>query len=214
MGKIQIGSRAIDDSRQRKYMTTSQEPTTYDGVDLTTLKPKMKRFARHYMSTVNVTQSAEASGYTPASGFRLLKRADVQAYLQWLVTDEANADIASPTEVLEGLTRAANGEMYDQVVLQNGKIVEKRIDAKDRISAYNTLAKFHGLLQPEVQVNQQFNINVDIVDAVEDDAEVIEPDEEDIVEGDFTELESDEDEEVVFNSADFDAGFLGGIGKQ
>ena len=104
--------------------------------------------------------------------------------------------------------------MYDQVVLQNGKIVEKRIDAKDRISAYNTLAKFHGLLQPEVQVNQQFNINVDIVDAVEDDAEVIEPDEEEIVEGDFTELESDEDEEVVFNSADFDAGFLGGIGKQ
>lgn len=213
MGKIKVGSRELDDSRQRQYMTTSQEPTTYDGVDLTTLKPKMKRFARHYMSTVNVTQSAEASGYTPASGFRLLKREDVQAYLQWLVTDEANAEIASPTEVLEGLTRAANGEMYDQVVLQSGKIVEKRIDAKDRISAYNTLAKFHGLLQPEVQVNQQFNINVDIVDEVENEAEIIE-DEPELLEADFSEVEEDSEEEDTYNSADFNSGFLGGIGKQ
>lgn len=212
MGKIKVGSREIDDSRQRQYMTASQEPVTYDGVDLTTLKPKMKRFARHYMSTVNVTQSAEASGYTPASGFRLLKRPDVQAYLQWLVTDDANAQIASPTEVLEGLTRAANGEMYDQVVLQSGKIVEKRIDAKDRISAYNTLAKFHGLLQPEVQVNQQFNISVDIVDAVEDDTEIIEELEEEVVEGEFTEVETED--EITFSSSDVDMGFLGGIGKQ
>lgn len=210
MGKIQIGSRQIDDDRHRQYMTTANEPMTFDGVDLTTLKPKMKRFARHYMSTVNVTQSAEASGYTPASGFRLLKRPDVQAYLQWLVTEEANAQIASPTEVLEGLTRAANGEMYDEVVLQNGKKVEKRIDSRDRLTAFVTLSKFHGLLQPEVQVNQQFNINVDIVDSVEDEAEEVEEVEE-TVEGDFEEIE--DSNEFDFSSNIGSTDFLGGIGR-
>lgn len=212
MGKIKIGSREVDNDRYRQFMTTSQEPTMFEGVDLTGLKPKMKRFARQYMATVNVTQSAEYAGYNASSGFRLLKREDVQAYLHWLVTEEANAQIASPTEVLEGLTRAAMGDMYDQVVLQNGSVVEKRIDSKDRLTAYVTLAKFHDLLRPEVQVNQQFNIQVDIVEGLDSPEEIIEDDEEDTVEGEFESIEEVEDNFDI-EDGDLSIGFLGGIGK-
>lgn len=208
MGKIKVGNREIVSDRHRQYMTTSDEPTSFDGVDLTALKPKMKRFARHYMSTVNVTQSAEAAGYNASSGFRLLKREDIQAYLQWLVTEQADANIASPTEVLEGITSIAKGDTYDEVVLQSGQVVKKRVDSKDRLSAYVTLAKFHNLLQPETQVNNQFNIQVDIVDGLDNPEEEYE-DSEEIMDAEFTEVE-DSNEEV---DPDVDTDFLTGIGK-
>lgn len=208
MGKIKVGNREIVADRHRQYMTTSEEPTSFDGVDLTALKPKMKRFARHYMSTVNVTQSAEAAGYNASSGFRLLKREDIQAYLQWLVTEQADANIASPTEVLEGITSIAKGDTYDEVVLQSGQVVKKRVDSKDRLSAYVTLAKFHNLLQPETQVNNQFNIQVDIVDGLDNPEEEYD-DSEEVLEAEFTEVE-ESDEEV---DLDVDTDFLTGIGK-
>ena len=210
MGKIKVGNREIVADRHRQYMTTSEEPTSFEGVDLTALKPKMKRFARHYMSTVNVTQSAEAAGYNASSGFRLLKREDIQAYLHWLVTEQADANIASPTEVLEGITSIAKGDTYDEVVLQSGQVVKKRVDSKDRLSAYVTLAKFHNLLQPETQVNNQFNIQVDIVDGLDSPDENEDyNDSEEIMDAEFTEVDETEDEV----DPDLDTEFITGIGK-
>lgn len=212
MGKIKVGNREIVSDRHQQYMTTSEEPSSYEGVDLTALKPKMKRFARHYMSTVNVTQSAEAAGYNASSGFRLLKREDIQAYLHWLVTEQADADIASPTEVLEGITAIAKGETYDEVVLPSGAVVTKRVDSKDRLSAYVTLAKFHDLLRPEVQVNNQFNIKVDIVDGLDDPDEGEDYDD-GSVEPEIIDAEFEEVEEGSEIDPDIDTDFLGGIGN-
>lgn len=180
---VKIGGREIA-QRQESFLGVTNEPHYFNDVDLTTLKPKMKRFARHYMSTVNVAQACEISGYKNAShGHKLLKRDDVQAYLQWLVDEASNANIASPTDVLERLTDAMEGRLYDEVVLQSGKKVEKRIDSKDRIAAMGILSKFHGLQTEKVEISHEYNISVDIEDVFLDDEDLSET-----LEGEFEEI--------------------------
>lgn len=193
---VRIGNRELAE-RQRKYLTTSKEPDEYEGVDLTTLKPKMKRFARHYMQTMNIAESCRSVGYNESSGYRVLKRPDVKAYLQWLVSENADAAIMSPTQVLEELTNIALRNSSDYTVTVKGDVVEKPIDTSVQLSALNSLAKFHELMAPDVRVEQSLNIVVDITDDVPKEAEEVE-EQEDYIDGDFTEIE-EEDNDVSYD---------------
>lgn len=204
---VKIGGREIA-NRQDSFMGVTQEPQYFNDVDLSTLKPKMKRFARHYMSTVNVAQSSEMAGYKSANhGHKLLKRADIQAYLQWLVDEASNANIASATDVLEMLTAAAQGHMEDEVVLQSGKKISKRIDSKDRIAAMGILSKFHGLQTEKVEISHEYNIKVDIDEVFKDDDEEF-----DTIDGEFEEVtdkydpaeDSDDEDDTSLDDDDFE----------
>lgn len=196
---LKIQGKEVGD-RQKNYMTATQTPDYYDGVDLTTLKPKMKRFAQHYVETVNIAESCRSVGYNESSGHRLLKRDDVKAYIQWLITEASNADIMTATEVLEHLTKIAKRDGYDEIVTARGDKIQARISTKDQISALQQLAKFHDLLSPDVQVNNELNIIVDIAEPEPELEEVLEdePDEE-VVEGEFEETEEDVDFEFLQN---------------
>lgn len=195
---VKIGKREVG-NRHEKYISEVNEPDQYDGVDLTTLRPKMKRYIKHYMSTMNNAEACRSVGYNESTGWRLLKRDDVKAYMKWIMNEKSEAKIMSPTEVLERFTEIAERNAYDQVVTPKGDVIDKRIDVNTQISALNSLAKFHELLMPDTQVNQEFNIIVDITDAVEEpkEAEVIE-EVEVIEEGDFNESEEDLGEDLEF----------------
>lgn len=181
--------------RQQQYMTSSQTPDYYDGVDLTTLKPKMKRFAQHYVATVNIAESCRSVGYNESSGHRLLKRADVKAYIQWLITEQSNADIMTATEVLEHLTKIAKRDGYDEIVTAKGDKIQARISTKDQLTALQQLAKFHDLLTPDVQVNNELNIIVDIAEPEDDEEEIKQAEavEDDALEADFEETDEELD---------------------
>lgn len=192
---IKVHNREVGD-RQTKYMTSTQVPEYYNDVKLSGLNPKQKRFAQNYVSTVNVAEASRAVGYSESSGHRLLKRADVQAYIQWLVTEQANADIMSATEVLEELTKIGRREATDIVVTKDGLKVEKKIDVKDQISALQQLAKFHDLLTPDTQVNNEFNIVVNIEEPSSEEEGIKEA--EIIEEADYTAIEAPEDDDVDY----------------
>lgn len=191
---LKIQGKEVGD-RQKQYMTSSQTPDFYDGVDLTTLKPKMKRFAQHYVETVNIAESSRSVGYSESSGHRLLKRPDVKAYIQWLITEASNADIMTATEVLEHLTRVAKRDGYDEIVTAKGDKIQARISTKDQLTALQQLAKFHDLLSPDVQVNNELNIIVDISEPEDDEEEIKQAEavEDDALEADFEETDEELD---------------------
>ena len=196
---VKIGKREVG-ARHEKYISTLNEPTEYDGFDLTAIKPKMKRFVKHYMSTMNNAESCRAVGYNESTGWRLLKRDDIKAYMKWIMEEKSTADIMSPTEVLERFTEIAKRDAYDQVVTPKGEVVDKRIDVNTQLSALNSLAKFHELLMPDTQITNELNIIVDITDSIAapEEAEAIEEPVE-TIEGDFEELnEEDLGEDLGF----------------
>lgn len=197
---LKIQGKEVGD-RQKQYMTSSQTPDYYDGVDLTTLKPKMKRFAQHYVETVNIAESSRSVGYSESSGHRLLKRPDVKAYIQWLITEASNADIMTATEVLEHLTRVAKRDGYDEIVTAKGDKIQARISTKDQLTALQQLAKFHDLLSPDVQVNNELNIVVEIAEPEPEEElkEAEEVEEDDTVEGEFEETDEEVDYEFLTN---------------
>ncbi|MGN9285804.1 terminase small subunit, partial [Enterococcus faecium] len=96
----------------------------------------------------------------------------VKAYIQWLITEQSNADIMTATEVLEHLTKIAKRDGYDEIVTAKGDKIQARISTKDQLTALQQLAKFHDLLTPDVQVNNELNIIVDISEPEDDEEEI------------------------------------------
>lgn len=162
MPKKDILSRKSEMQRLDTVRPARDEPTLFDGVDLRQLKPKMKRFARRYLELYNVAAAAEEAGYTPASGYRLFKRDDVQAYMRMLIDASGEEGIASAVDVLKYLSDVMIGNIDEQVVLPTGEKVNKRADLKDRTAAANLLGKFHGTFTERVEIQNEYNIVVDI----------------------------------------------------
>lgn len=196
---VKIGKREVGE-RHEQYITQLNEPDEYNGVDLTTLKPKMKRYINHYMGTMNNAEACRAVGYSESSGWRVLKREDAKAYMKWVMEEKSQASIMSPTEVLERFSQIAQRDAIDYTVTVKGDVVEKPIDVTTQLSALNSLAKFHELLQPDTTVNNNFNIVVDITDTIEEpkEAEEIVEDEKELLEGEFEEVPQELGDEFEF----------------
>ena len=187
--------------RQEEFQT-ADEPLSWDGVDLTTLRPKMKQWAKHYIATGVVAEATRLTGYSESVGARLKKRPDVQAYMAWLFSENSNGKILSPAKVLELFSEKAMGIGEDTMVLQSGDVYTIPIAQKDQLAALKELAKFHGLSKQQIEVKHEYSFNVDIDEAFGMD------DDESYIEGDFEEVE-----ESVEETFEGELDFLGGVGK-
>lgn len=190
----QSNMQRLDAVRPRKA-----EPTEYDGTDLTTLKPKMKAFARAYMSCWNGAQACREVGYNESGASRLLARPDIIAYMKMLAEVNEDENIASAKEVLEFATALLRQELTEEAVTKDGDTITKGTDLKDAVSAMNFLGKFHGIQKDVVEVKNEYNIVVDIDESFKGlvEAEEVEGEDTDepYVEADFTEVELDEGDE-------------------
>lgn len=131
---------------------------------------KQKRFADEYLIDCNATRAYKAAYPSVTSdvtastnGGRLLRNAQVKAYLDEKMQELQSSKIAKAEEVLESLTAILRGETEDQVVVTEGqgegysqaRIIEKRVSEKDRLKAAELLAKYHQLLVPKVQIEAE-----------------------------------------------------------
>lgn len=147
------------------------EPTHYNGVDLTKMSEKHKAFCQEYAIDMNGQRSAKAVGYNPRSAYQILARPDVQAYGKWLADSMRTERIATAQEVLERVTLIARGDAKEEVVLPDGRTVLKGSLVKDITKANELLMKHYKLLTDVQEVKTETVIKVEFEDDEEDSSE-------------------------------------------
>jgi phage terminase small subunit len=97
------------------------------------LTPKQKAFCQEYLIDKNATQAAIRAGYKPqaayASGHENLRKPQVKAYLDPLLTQQAERTKISGDAVISELAAIASFQLTDVIELSNGKLTIKGIQA-------------------------------------------------------------------------------------
>jgi phage terminase small subunit len=140
------------------------------------LNIKQKAFADYFIETGNAYQSAIKAGYSEnyAKGnvIKLLENESVKSYIDERMKEIASNRIAKAEEVMEYLTRVLRDEETEPVVVMKNigdfmtepEIVEKKLNAKDRIKAAELLGKRYSLFTDKVDL--QTNVGVTIIDDI------------------------------------------------
>ncbi|WP_242692988.1 terminase small subunit [Staphylococcus nepalensis] len=141
------------------------------------MNERQQRFADEYIKTGNAKQSALTAGYAKQSAEKyssgLLKRPEVQEYIQERMAEIKTNAIADQQEILEGLTRIARREEPDYTVVtvehsENGttektpQTVETPTQVKDSVRAYELLGKRHTMWTDKVQSDERKTIELTI----------------------------------------------------
>lgn len=120
------------------------------------LTAKQKKFCENYIVSANASDAYRNAGYTTKSyatirteGSRLLKRPDVQAYIQELMEEKNSALVAKQDEVLEFLT----------ATMRN-----KEANMSDRIRSAELLGKRYATFVDKSQTEVSGDIEIVIVD--------------------------------------------------
>ena len=120
------------------------------------LTAKQKKFCENYIVSANATDAYRNAGYTTKSyqtirteGSRLLKRPDIQAYIQELMEEKNSALVAKQDEVLEFLT----------ATMRN-----KDATMSDRIRSAELLGKRYATFVDKSQTEVSGDIEIVIVD--------------------------------------------------
>lgn len=123
------------------------------------MTPKQEKFCIEYLIDLNATQAAKRAGYSEKTagsiGQRLLKKVEIQKLITTLRKTEFKKTIMTAEEVESLLSKAARGEMAEEVVVSEGigkgkteiKIIKKEISAKDRLKALELMGKRHHLFE-------------------------------------------------------------------
>ncbi len=124
------------------------------------LNEKQKMFCEEYIIDLNATQSAIRAGYSEKTAYsigqRLLKKVEVQIYIDVLMEQKKDRLIAKQDEVLEFLTGTMRGEEKDAFGLD--------ANLTDRIKCAELLGKRYGTFKEQVNVNG--NVPVVIADDI------------------------------------------------
>lgn len=138
------------------------------------LNPKQQRFCDEYLIDCNATRSATAAGYSPktayAIGAKLLKKAEIQRYIEERLESLHTQKTADLKEIMEYLTSVMRGESDAEVVVVEGKgdgiskavKLKKAPEERDKLKAAELLGKRFGLTEPT-------NISVTVPIVIRDD---------------------------------------------
>lgn len=120
------------------------------------LTVKQKAFCENYIITGNATQSYKNAGYSSNSyanlrkeGSRLLKKPEIQAYIDELMKEKDSLLIAKQDEVLEFLTATMRNEGANN---------------SDRIRAAELLGKRYATFVEKKEIENNGTIEINIAD--------------------------------------------------
>ncbi|MBD5103463.1 MAG: terminase small subunit [Ruminococcaceae bacterium] len=121
---------------------------------------KQKRFCDEFLIDCNATQAAIRAGYSEKSAgrnsYRMLKNNELKAYIDEVLQQLHNKNIADTQEVLEYLTAVMRGEHREQTLLFAGDGVQKIADidvaARERLKAAELIGKRYGLFKDNIDV--------------------------------------------------------------
>lgn len=129
------------------------------------MTPRQEKFCVEYLINLNATQAAIRAGYSEKTAYsmgqRLLKNVEIQSRIKKMRDDYYDKTIMSAKEVEYLLSKAARGELKEEVVVVEGvgdgfsesKIIKKRLSAKDRIKALELMGKRHHLFEDQDSKN-------------------------------------------------------------
>ncbi len=129
------------------------------------LTNKQRRFCEEYLVDFNATQAAIRCGYSEKaaynSGYRILKKPYVKAYIDEKLKEMEGENIASAKEVMIYLTKVLRGESQAEIVVIEGegdgvtcaKNFKKAPDEKERLKAAELLGKRFGIYKEQVEVS-------------------------------------------------------------
>lgn len=122
---------------------------------------KQKRFCDEYIIDCNATQAAIRAGYSKKTAYsmgqRLLKKVEVQNYIDELMRGLQDEAVASADEVIQYLTSVMRGKKTEQTLKWIGDgvqtIADIDVSAKDRLKAAELLGKRYGLFTDKMEVD-------------------------------------------------------------
>lgn len=148
------------------------------------LTPKQKAFADYYIELGNATEAAQKAGYKGNNLNRIasenLSKLDIKQYIEEKMEEISSNRIAKAEEVLQYLTRVIRDEETEQVVVTKSagdfiteiEIVDKKLDAKDKIKASELLAKRYYLFNDREIRLKEMKMDLEIKKATEEDIKV------------------------------------------
>lgn len=114
---------------------------------------KQRRFADEYIRLGEITQAAMNAGYSTKTAYAIgqenLTKPIIKAYVDKRLDELKKESIAEQDEILQYLTSVMRGQEVEQFPLGAGmgeqRLVEKRLDGKERIKAAEQLGKRYGM---------------------------------------------------------------------
>lgn len=128
------------------------------------LTKKQKVFADEYLLDTNATQAAIRAGYSEktaySQGQRMLKKVEVQSYIDEQLEKVHNEKIADASEVMMYLTSVLRGESLSEIVIVEGtgdgcseaRRMMKAPDEKDKTKAAELLGKRYGIFKDNMNI--------------------------------------------------------------
>ena len=143
---------------------------------MNTLTARQKKFCDEYRISCNATDAAIRAGYSPktaySQGQRLLKNAEVKAYIAEQLEKLHSAKIADAQEVLEYLTAVMRGQHTEQVLKLAGdgvQVVEDiDVSAKERLKAAELIGKRYALFSDKMDLGGAVPVVITGDDQLED----------------------------------------------
>lgn len=136
------------------------------------LNPRQERFCHEYIVCGNGAEaykraySVSNDNTARPNASKLLDNPAVQARLDELRAEVADAAIMNAKEIQERLTQIARRELYDEIFLPNGEQTRRRTSIRDSTRALELLAKIGGLFVTKAEVDLQGALPVVITDDV------------------------------------------------
>lgn len=145
---------------------------------------KQKAFADFYIELGNATEAAIKAGYSKKTAYSIgnenLNKPEIKNYIKEKMEEISNNRIAKAEEVLQYLTRVIRDEETEQVIVTKNtgdfitevEIVDKKLDAKDKIKASELLAKRYYLFNDREIRLKEMKMDLEIKKATEDEIKV------------------------------------------
>lgn len=143
------------------------------GVAVLKLTIKQKKFADEYIRLGNSTQAAINAGYSQKTARQIGADNLSKAYIREYINEKMQALDAEKTmqikEIMEELTSIARGEIKEERLDKDGKIVETRPLFADRLKAMDMLGKRYGMWNGMAQEAASQTVIIDDMTDGEDD---------------------------------------------
>lgn len=139
------------------------------------LTPKQQTFVDEYIISGNATQSYLKAGYkvsenvAAANANRMLRNAKIKAELERRTNEIRAGKVMTMQEVMERLTKMANGEIKEEQVTNKGEVVLIGTKNSDQIRAMELIGKRYGAWTDKKEVTGGLEINVGVGDWDADD---------------------------------------------
>lgn len=134
------------------------------------LTAKQSAFIDAYLgeAKMNATQAARIAGYKhpEAQGAENLRK--LRPWIDEVMSKRHSDAIATQEEIQQFFTAVVRGEVKEEVVSNNGKILEVPASTKDRLKAAECMGRAYGMFTERKEISGTMDISIGVGDYDDD----------------------------------------------